>query len=382
VRKFANLGHSFGLAFRRPIFDFIFVLDPSVNITDHFSVARNIQLRYYTSLKGKFTMQYTTLGRTGLKVSRLCLGTMNYGPQATEPESFAQMDKALDLGINFFDTADVYGWKQGEGYTEQIIGRWLAQGGGRREKIILATKSFNDMSREPSDLTMKRGLSAVKIRRACENSLQRMKTDYIDLYQMHHISRETPWEETWQAMDILVRQGKIVYVGSSNFGGWHIATANQEAQKRNMMGLVSEQSKYSLITRHIELEVLPACKHYGVGVIPWSPLDGGTLGGVLKKTDGGRRASEMVQKQIAKLRPQLEKWENFCQQLGHEPADVAIAWMLANPIITAPIIGPRTMDQLTGSLRALDIKLDESAMKTLDTIWPGPGGPAPEAYAW
>ena len=199
---------------------------------------------------------------------------------------------------------------------------------------------------------------------------------------MHHISRDTPWEETWQAFDTLVKQGKIVYVGSSNFAGWHIATANQEAKKLHMMGLVSEQSKYSLITRAIELEVLPACQHYGLGVIPWSPLEGGTLGGVLKKIEGGRRAGEGVQKQIEKIRPQLQKWEAFCKEIGQEPADVALAWMLANPVITAPIIGPRTMDQLIGSLRALDIKLDDDAMKTLDTIWPGPGGTAPEAYAW
>jgi aryl-alcohol dehydrogenase-like predicted oxidoreductase len=328
------------------------------------------------------TMQYTTLGRTGLKVSRLCLGTMNYGPLATEADSFAQMDKALELGINFFDTADVYGWKRGEGLTEQIVGRWFAQGGGRRDKVVIATKVYNDMDQDPGDITMKRGLSAVKIRRACENSLKRLKTDFIDLYQMHHISRETPWEEVWQAMDVLVKQGKIVYVGSSNFAGWHIATANQEAAKLGVMGLVSEQSKYSLVTRAIELEVLPACKHYGLGMIPWSPLEGGILGGVLKKIEGGRRAGEGAQKQIEKVRPQLQKWEGFCKEIGEQPADVALAWMLANPVVTAPIIGPRTMEQLTGSLRALEIKLDEAALKSLDAIWPGPGGAAPEAYAW
>lgn len=339
-------------------------------------------------------MQYTRFGRTGLKVSRLCLGTMNYGPHATETEAHAQMDKALELGINFFDTADVYGWKKGEGVTEQIIGNWFAQGGMRREKVILATKVFGDMDRDPGDLTMKRGLSAVKIRRACDNSLRRLKTDYIDIYQMHHISRETPWEEIWQSYDVLIQQGKVLYAGSSNFAGWNIAQAQEQARQRGMVGLVSEQSKYSLLSRTIELEVLPACEAYGLGVIPWSPLEGGLLGGALQKAETGRRAGEGPQKRIEKLRPQLERWEAFCRELGEKPADVALAWMLHNPVITAPIIGPRTMDQLVGSVRATEIKLGEEHLKALDRIFPGPKGAsdegiadwtkqrAPEAYAW
>lgn len=327
-------------------------------------------------------MKYTTLGRTGLKVSRLCLGTMNFGPHTTEPDSFAIMDKALELGINFFDTADVYGWKKGEGVTEQIVGRWFAQGGNRREKTIIATKVFADMDQDPGDITMKRGLSAVKIRRACENSLKRMKTDYIDLYQMHHIAREAPFEEIWQAMDLLVQQGKVVYVGSSNFGGWHIARACETASRRSSLGLVCEQSKYSLAARTVELEVLPACRAYGLGVIPWSPLDGGMLGGVLQKIEKGRRASEHVQSRLNQLKPQLQAWEGFCKELGEQPADVALAWLIANPVVTAPIIGPRTMDQLSGSLRALEITLTEPTTKRLNEIWPGPGGEAPEAYSW
>ena len=339
-------------------------------------------------------MKYTTLGRTGLKVSRLCLGTMNYGPQATEEESHAQMDQAHALGINFFDTADVYGWKKGEGVTEQIIGRWFAQGSHRRENTILATKVYGDMDANERDHTLKHGLSAVKIRRACDNSLKRLRTDYIDLYQMHHISRQTPWEETWEAMETLVRQGKVIYVGSSNFAGWHIAAAQGAAKERHFMGLVSEQSKYSLMTRQIELEVLPACEHFGLGVIPWSPLESGLLGGALQKLESGRRAQEGNQKRIDKERPRLEKWEAFCQEIGEKPADVALAWMLANPVITAPIIGPRTMEQLTTSVRAVEITLDEPQLKKLDVIFPGPKGisddgvsdwhkhRAPEAYAW
>lgn len=324
-------------------------------------------------------MEYTNLGRTGLKVSRLCLGTMNYGPLATEPESHAQMDRALELGINFFDSADVYGGKRGEGITEKIVGTWFAQGGGRREGVVLATKVHGEMGDDPN---LKRGLSALKIRRGCEASLKRLQTDYIDLYQMHHISRETPWEEIWQAYETLVQQGKVIYAGSSNFAGWHIATANQEARQRNFMGLVCEQHKYSLACRLPELEVLPACRNYGLGLIPWSPLDGGMLGGVLKGTEGGRRGNEGMQKRIQTFRPQLEKWEALCNEMGEHPADVALAWTLHNPVVTAPIIGPRTMDQLTGSLRATTLKLDDSALKRMDEIWPGPGKEAPEAYAW
>jgi aryl-alcohol dehydrogenase-like predicted oxidoreductase len=323
-------------------------------------------------------MQYTSLGRTGLKVSRLCLGTMNFGPHTAEQDSHALMDKALELGINFFDTADVYGWRKGEGWTEQIVGRWLAQGGGRRERIVLATKVYGEMGDTPNS----RGLSAYHIKRACEASLKRLRTDCLDLYQMHHVAREVPWDEIWQALEQLVHEGKILYVGSSNFAGWDIATACQTAARRNFLGLVSEQSKYSLITRAIELEVVPACRHYGLGIIPWSPLDSGMLGGVLRKAKEGRRAASHVRDRIPKLLPQLKSYERLCRQMGESPADVALAWLLANPVVTAPILGPRTMDQLTGAMRALELKLKADAMQKLDAIWPGPGGEAPKAYAW
>lgn len=323
-------------------------------------------------------MDYTHLGRTGLLVSKLCLGTMNFGPETSEPDSFAIMDKALDLGLNFFDTANVYGWKKGEGVTEQIIGRWFAQGGGRREKTVIATKVYGNMGDWPNEGK----LSALHIRRACEESLRRMQTDHIDLYQMHHVDRHTPWEEIWQAMETLVQQGKVLYVGSSNFAGWHIAKANEAAKSRHFMGLVSEQSLYNLKDRLVELEVAPACQDYGLGLIPWSPLAGGMLGGALKKAEEGRRASERQQKLIDQHREQLERYEAFCAEIGEQPADAALAWLLHNPVVTAPIIGPRTMAQLEGSLRALAIKFSEEQLKTLDDIWPGPGGEAPEAYAW
>lgn len=323
-------------------------------------------------------MQYTSLGRTGLKVSRLCLGTMNFGPQSSEEDSYQIMDRALDLGINFFDSADVYGWQLGEGITEQIIGRWLSQCGGRREKIVLATKVYGRMGEGPND----RRLSAYHIKRACESSLKRLKTDHIDLYQMHHIDRETPWEEIWQAMEQLVIEGKISYVGSSNFAGWNIAQAQCESQRRNFMGLVSEQSLYNLTDRMIELEVIPACKEFGLGLIPWSPLSGGLLAGSLEKVKEGRRSSENIQKNIERYEKQIEAYETFCNGFGESPARIALAWLLHNPVITAPIIGPRTIEQLESSLQALEIVLTDEDMVRLNKLWPGPGGQAPEAYAW
>lgn len=323
-------------------------------------------------------MTYVKLGRSGVKVSRICLGTMNFGPVTDERTSFAIMDRALELGINFFDTANVYGWKKGEGVTEQIIGRWLAQGGGRRDKIVLATKVYGTMGDGPNDAK----LSAVHMRKACEDSLRRLQTDRIDLYQMHHIDRETPWEEIWQTYETLVLQGKVIYAGSSNFAAWQIVQAQHAARERHFMGLVSEQSKYNLLARTIELEVIPACRAYGIGIIPWSPLAGGLLGGAVAQAKEGRRASQHVQEALVKERDRIAKFEQLCARLGEEPANVALAWLLQNPAVTAPIIGPRTVEQLEKSIQALEVHLDEEVMKELDALFPGPGGEAPEAYAW
>jgi len=324
-------------------------------------------------------MDYTHLGRSGLSVSRLCLGTMNFGPETSEEDSHAIMDRALELGINFFDTANVYGWKQGEGITEQIIGRWFAQGGGRRDKTVIATKLYGSMSDWPNDTF----LSARNIRRACDASLQRLQTDHIDLYQMHHVDRQTPWDEIWEAFDILKAQGKVLYVGSSNHAGWHIAKGMEAARRRHSTGLVSEQSIYNLLTRDVELEVLPACEDYGIGVIPWSPLHGGLLGGIIRKTETGkRRLGGRAKDALKENRKAIKAWEDLCDELGENPADVGLAWLLAQPAVTAPIIGPRTMEQLDGSLRSLQIKLKKDVLARLDDIFPGPGGTAPEAYAW
>jgi aryl-alcohol dehydrogenase-like predicted oxidoreductase len=322
-------------------------------------------------------MKYTQLGRTGVEVSRLCLGTMNFGPDTPEEESYAIMDSALEAGVNFFDTANVYGRKIGEGITESILGRWFAQGGGRREKVVLATKVFGRMGEWPNQ----RRLSALNVRRACEESLRRLQTDHIDLYQMHHIDRNTPWEEIWQAMEVLIYQGKILYAGSSNFAGWHIAQAQEAARARHFMGLVSEQSLYNLMQRSIELEVIPACSGYGLGLIPWSPLNRGVLGGELQKAKNGRRSSSEAGEIIQNHAEQLAAYEEFCKELGEAPADVALAWLLHQPAVTAPIIGPRTKAQLDGNLHSLDLTLDAETLKKLDQLWPGPG-PAPEAYAW
>jgi NDP-hexose C3-ketoreductase / dTDP-4-oxo-2-deoxy-alpha-D-pentos-2-ene 2,3-reductase len=319
-------------------------------------------------------MDYTHLGRTGLTVSRLCLGTMNFGPETSEPDSFAIMDAAHDAGINFFDTANVYGGASDRGRTETIVGSWFAQGGGRRERTVLATKLYGDMGTWPNEGK----LSALNIRRALDASLKRLQTDYIDLYQFHHIDRATPWDEIWQALEVAVTAGKVLYIGSSNFAGWHIAQAQAAAEKRNFVGLVSEQSKYSLLTRAIELEVIPAAEHYGLGIIPWSPLAGGLLGGVLGKEEGKRRQQADA---IERHRTQLQQFESLAADIGHPPGDLALAWILAQPVVTAPIIGPRTMAQLDSAERAVDITLDDKTLARLDEIFPG-HKTAPEDYAW
>ncbi len=329
-------------------------------------------------------MEYRKLGKNGVWVSPLCLGTMNFGWHTSEKDSHALMDEAIGLGINFFDTADVYGWSQNRGATEEIIGRWIAQG-GRRDSIVLATKVYNLMTRSdtrPEPNRDRRSLSAMKIIRHCEDSLLRLQTDVIDIYQMHHVDRDCPWEEIWQAMDTLRTQGKIIYVGSSNFAGWDIAQCSELARQRFIQPLVSEQSIYHLDNRMVELEVVPACRSYGMGLIPWSPLAGGLLGGALKKRAEGRRSGEDFEKNVDKKRDKLAAFEGLCGELGEEPANVALAWLLHNPVVTAPIIGPRTLEQLRSTLRATEIRLEKAALDRLDVIFPGPGGEAPKAYAW
>ncbi|MFI2434443.1 aldo/keto reductase [Streptomyces sp. NPDC018693] len=333
-------------------------------------------------------MKYTQLGRTGLKVSRLVLGTMNFGPQTDEADSHAIMDAALDAGINFFDTANVYGWGENKGRTESIIGNWFAQGGGRREKVVIATKVYGHMGpdTDPDHVWPNHHkLSAVNIRRAVDASLKRLRTDYIDVYQFHHIDRATPFEEIWQAIDVLVQQGKILYVGSSNFPGYKIAQANEAAARRSgTIGLVSEQCLYNLFERRAEMEVIPAAQDYGLGVIPWSPLHGGLLGGVIRKeAEGGRRTSGRSAQELARpeVRAQLQAYEDLLDKHGVEPGEAALAWLLTRPGVTGPIVGPRTAEQLSSALRAVELELSEELLAALDEIFPGPG-PSPEAFAW
>jgi len=323
-------------------------------------------------------MEFTQLGRTGLKVSRLCLGTMNFGPQTSEPDSHAIMDSAHDVGINFFDTANVYGGVDHRGHTEEIVGSWFASGGGRREKTVLATKLYGDMDPWPNGGK----LSALNIRRALDASLKRLQTDYVDVYQFHHIDRATPWEEIWQAVEVAVQQGKILYSGSSNFAGWHIAQAQEAAARRGYLGLVSEQSLYNLLARTIELEVIPAAEHYGLGIIPWSPLHGGLLGGVIRKqNEGVRRLEGRSKETLENHRDQIQAYEDLAADLGTEPGDLALAWLLSRPAVTAPIIGPRIADQLDSAVRAVELNLDDATLAKLDEIFPG-HKTAPEDYAW
>ncbi|WP_328914004.1 MULTISPECIES: aldo/keto reductase [unclassified Streptomyces] len=331
-------------------------------------------------------MEYTQLGRTGLKVSRLVLGTMNFGPQTGEEDSHAIMDAALAAGVNFFDTANVYGGSEGKGRTEEIVGSWFGQGGGRRDKTVLATKVYGNMSAPGEEWPNYDRLSALNIRRGVEASLKRLGTDYIDLYQFHHVDRSAPWDEIWQAIDVLVQQGKILYAGSSNFAGWHIAQANEAAARRGSLGLVSEQCLYNLAERSAEMEVVPAARFYGLGVIPWSPLNGGLLGGALRKEREGGGSRSVTGRSADALksseqREQIQAYEDLCDKHEVDPGDVGLAWLLTRPGVTGPIVGPRTGDQLDSALRAVDLTLSEEFLTALDEIFPGPG-PSPESFAW
>jgi aryl-alcohol dehydrogenase-like predicted oxidoreductase len=312
---------------------------------------------------------------------------MNFGPYVEEADAHDLMDAALDAGINFFDTANGYGnasglgapeRDRGKGTTEEIIGRWFARGDGRREKTVLATKVYGEMADWPNFGR----LSALNIRRALDASLKRLKTDHVDLYQFHHIDRDTPWDEIWEAIDVAITQGKALYVGSSNFAGWHIAQAQESALRHGLAGLRSEQSLYNLLVREIEQEVIPAATAYGLGIIPWSPLEGGLLGGAIRKQEEGqRRLTGRAEQALERLRPQVERYETYADELGHPPGDIALAWLLHQPAVTAPIIGPRTREQLDSAIRAVEVSLDDSALATLDEIFPG-YQPAPEQYAW
>lgn len=328
-------------------------------------------------------MEYRYLGRSGLRVSKLCLGTMNFGPETDEKEAFAIMDRALELGINFFDTANVYGgFGENCGLTEKIIGKWFSQGNGRREKVVLATKVYGSMKNPEEDPNEQMGLSAYKIQKHIENSLKNLQTDHIDLYQMHHIDGRTTWEELWDSFERILLCGKAIYIGSCNFGARNLAYAQAAAERKHIFGLVSEQHKYNLLCRLPELEVLPAAAELGLGVMTWSPLHEGMLSGKLLKNSGGRRVQKAYESLTPQLKEQLLAYSKFCGEMGESEAHISLAWLLSNPVVTTPIIGPRTVEQLEDMVSAADIKLSEEELKKLDEIFPGPGGAGPMCYSW
>ncbi len=330
-------------------------------------------------------MKYTRLGRSNLKVSRVCLGTMHFGQVTPEDEAFRIMDRALEMGINFFDTANVYG---GNGLTEEVIGRWFAQGGGRREKVVLATKVYGQMTSDPGP-NEEGGISAYKVYRQAQDSLRRLQTDHIDLYQVHHIDRTITGAEFWGTFERLIADGDVLYLGTSNFPGWGLAKYQSIANQRGLLGIVSEQSMYNLLCRYPELEVLPAALEFGIGVIPYMPLAGGLLTGKKQSVEGSRTAQVEEEYGIpVNANARLEAFSALCAELGERESVVALAWTLAHPAVASPIVGVRTMGHLDGLERAAELELSAETLKRLDEIFPlNEGRPlrtavAPEAYAW
>ncbi len=315
------------------------------------------------------------LGRSRLETSRLGLGAMSFGSVVDAEQSHVLLDEALELGINLVDTANMYGTADRPHASEEIIGDWLAGAPARRERVVLATKVFEPTAAWPNHS----GLSALNIRRACDASLKRLRTDYIDLFQMHHIDRDAPWDEIWSAMDILRQQGKIVYVGSSNFAGWHLATAQSAAERHGVPGLISEQSVYNLSRRDIEQEVVPAARYHGIGILAWSPLAGGLFAG--DATGGVRSMSPTTRARRARFRGQLDVTARLSVEAGLDMTSLALAWLLRRPAVAAAMIGPRTPAQLRALAAASAASLDDALVAELDDIWPGPGE-APESYAW
>lgn len=318
-------------------------------------------------------MKYATLGASRLEVSRVCLGTMNFGRHVAADDAHAILDDALALGINYVDTANRYGTPERPHAAEEILGDWFARGGDRRDRTVLATKVFEKTADWPNN----GGLSALNIRRACDASLRRLRTDRIDVYQMHHVDRAAPWDEIWEAFEVLRAQGKILYAGSSNFAGWHLATA-QSAGAAHRWRLVTEQSVYSLAVRDIEREVLPAARALGIGLVPWSPLAGGLLADVAA---GGRRSDDGFAARASRHADQLTATRAIADELGVSLAVLALAWVASRPGVTAPIIGPRTTGQLRELAVVPEVEIPQPLVERLDAVWPGPGE-APEAYAW
>jgi aryl-alcohol dehydrogenase-like predicted oxidoreductase len=334
-------------------------------------------------------MNYGKLGRSNLTISTICLGTMHFGVYASEEESFQIMDRALELGINFWDTANVYGGKGHKGRSEEIIGNWFKARPGGRDRVVLATKVYNPMQETavPND---ERGISAYRVRRDVADSLRRLQTDHLDLYQVHHFDRGVALEEFWGTFDRLVAGGDVLYMGTSNFPGWGLAKFQMFARQRGSLGLVSEQTQYNLLNRAPELEVLPAAHDLGIGVLAYMPLAGGLLTGKLRTEEGSRTRSVESEYGIS-IGPdntQLAGFSELCRQLGEPEHVVATAWTLQHPAVAAAIVGVRTVRQLEGLERAAALQLDAATRQRLEDLFsinrgrPLQPGPAPEAYAW
>jgi aryl-alcohol dehydrogenase-like predicted oxidoreductase len=334
-------------------------------------------------------MEYGKLGRSNLTVSRICLGTMHFGPYASEEESFRIMDRAIEMGINFWDTANVYGGQGHRGRSEEFIGKWFAQRPAGRDQVVLATKVYNPMI-EGSAPNEERGFSAYKVRKHLADSLRRLQTDHVDLYQVHHFDRRVAAEEFWGALEKVVADGDVLYVGSSNFPGWGLAKYQMQAWNRGFMGLVSEQTQYNLLCRAPELEVLPAALDLGIGILVYMPLAGGLLTGKTRSVEGSRTAQVEAEYGIplGAENNQFAAFSALCRELGEKEHVVAIAWTLSNPAVASSIVGVRTVEQLDGLERAASFKLDADVLRRLDDLFSiNRGrllktGPAPEAYAW
>jgi NDP-hexose 2,3-enoyl reductase len=314
------------------------------------------------------------VGRSGLRVSALCMGTANFGDVTDTTTAHRILSRGLDAGITCIDTADIYNRSQGLDASEIIVGRWLDEDRSRRQQIVLSTKVFGTTGDGPNDA----GLSARHMRLACDESLRRLRTDWIDLYVLHHVDMSVRWDETLDALDRLAAAGKILYVGTSNFAAWHLTAMHLTASARGMFGPVSEQSTYSLARREVELEVLPACHAQGIGFFAYSPLAAGLLAGPQR----GRRREEGETARLRQLEAErLSAWHDRCRDHGLAPADAALAWVLAQPAVTAAVIGPRNEAQLDAAVAAATRQYDDSVLQALAEPWPGPGT-APEAYAW
>jgi aryl-alcohol dehydrogenase-like predicted oxidoreductase len=315
-------------------------------------------------------MQYRSLGRTGLKVSALCMGTMQFGWSVNEEDSFKVLSAAYEAGINFLDTADIYSrWVEGNpgGVSEQIIGKWWKQAGIPRQNLILATKVRGKMGDAPND----EGLSRAHIMSAVEASLRRLQTDYIDLYQTHWTDDSTPIEETLRALDDLVKQGKVRYIGASNYAAWELMQALWTSDKLNVARYDSLQPHYSLIHRaEFERELHAVCKTYGIGVIPYSPLAGGFLTGKYRReTQADSVRASGVKRYFNETNwILLDALDDLAAAYSTNLSAIALAWMLADPLISSPIIGPRDLSQLNENLAALSVTLTAEERTSLEQL--------------